>query len=129
MEPIQIEVTTILESAATCRTPDLVGTAREILKLSDGLWTFVDVEGVEPTNNFGERQIRHAVMWRKTSFGTDSDAGSRFAERMLTVCATLRAQHRNVLDFLADACAARIKHTAPPSLLPNQAAAHAALAA
>lgn len=129
MEPIQIEVTTILESTAACRTPDVVGTAREILKLSNALWTFVDVEGVEPTNNFGERQIRHAVMWRKTSFGTDSQRGSRFAERMLTVCATLRSQNRNVLDFLTDACAARLKHTLPPSLLPNHTTAIVALAA
>lgn len=129
MEPIQLEMATILESAAACRTSGVVGSAKEMLKLSDALWTFVDVEGVEPTNNFGERQIRHAVMWRKTSFGTDSLHGSRFAERMLTVCATLRSQQRNVLDFLTAACAARITNTKPPSLLPIQATAIDALAA
>ena len=41
--------------------------------------------GVEPTNNAAEREVRHAVCWRKTSYGTDSAAGSRFVERILTV--------------------------------------------
>jgi hypothetical protein len=50
--------------------------AREILQWEKCLWTFVDVPGLEPTNNFGERFIRHAVMYRKTSFGTQSEEGA-----------------------------------------------------
>jgi hypothetical protein len=40
----------------------------------------VDVEEVEPTTNASQRAWRHAVIWRKLSFGTPSAAGSRFVE-------------------------------------------------
>ena len=40
--------------------------------------TFVDVPGVEPTNNAAERALRPAVLWRKGCFGTHSPHGSRF---------------------------------------------------
>ena len=62
--------------------------------MEEGLWTFVRVEGVEPTNNAAERALRHAVIWRRISGGTDSAEGSRFVERMLTVVATCRQQRR-----------------------------------
>jgi transposase len=65
------------------------------------LWTFVDVEGVEPTNNAAEQALRHAVIWRKLSFGTQSARGSRFVERMLTVIETCRRQQRDVFAWLA----------------------------
>ena len=72
---------------------------REILKLAPAMWTFVRLEGVEPTNNSAERAVRRFVIWRKTSFGTHSQAGSRFAERMMTVVCTLRQQNRNVVPL------------------------------
>ena len=90
----------------------------EILKVEAALWTFVDAEGIEPTNNHGERRIRPAVLWRKGSFGTQSAAGSRFVERMLTVATTLRQQDRNILGYLTAACEAQLHGTAAPSLLP-----------
>jgi transposase len=71
-----------------------------------GLWTFVETDGVEPTNNHGERLLRRAVLWRRRSFGCHSAAGCRFAERILTVAATLRLQGRNVVNFLSEAIAA-----------------------
>jgi transposase len=58
---------------------------------------YLDVEGLEPTNNASERALRHAVIWRKTSFGTQSTNGSRFVETMLTVVETCRQQKLNVL--------------------------------
>src|SRR5262249_61772080 len=73
---------------------------RELTKWWPALWTFARVEGVEPTNNASERALRPAVLWRKGSFGADSEAGSRFAERLLTVVATCRQQGRPLLDFL-----------------------------
>ncbi len=87
--------------------------------MEPALWTFAYVEGVEPTNNAGELRIRHGVMWRKTSFGTDSPSGSRFVERILTVVTTLRMQRRNVLDYVTAACEAALYGKAPPSLLPG----------
>src|SRR5262249_5118052 len=72
-------------------------------------WTFVQVAGVEPTNNTAERAIRPGVLWRKGSFGTQSAEGSRFVESMLTVVATLQQQQRNVLEYLTAACAAALR--------------------
>jgi len=65
------------------------------------LWGFARAEGVEPTNNVSERAMRPAVLWRTGSFGSDSEAGSRLAERLLTVVASCRRQGRQLLDFLA----------------------------
>jgi len=64
------------------------------------MWTFVYVEGVEPTNNFGEQLIRHSVMYGKTSFGTQSSEESRFVERILTAVTTLALQKHNLLNYL-----------------------------
>ena len=72
------------------------------------LWTFLDHEGVEPTNNGSERALRHAVIWRKLSFGTQSASGSRFVETMLTVIETCRQQHRNVFAFVTTAVEAHL---------------------
>ena len=79
------------------------------------LWTFAEVDGVEPTNNRAERVLRRAVLWRRRSFGCHSAEGCRFAERILTVVQTLREQKRSVLRFLADAITAhRAGKAAPP---------------
>ena len=82
------------------------------------LWTFARVDGVEPTNNVSERALRPAVLWRKGSFGSDSTAGSRFAERLLTVAASCRQQGRRLLEFLVAAGEALVRGIPPPSLLP-----------
>lgn len=81
------------------------------------LWTFVEVEGVEPTNNAAEQALRHAVIWRKLSFGTQSARGSRFVERMLTVIETSRRQKRDVFAWLAATVAAHHHGQPTPSLL------------
>lgn len=83
------------------------------------LWVFVDVEGVEPTNNAAERSLRHAVIWRKLSFGTQSAGGSRFVERMLTVIETCRKQKRDVFSWMMDAVQAHLAHRPTPSLRPG----------
>ena len=88
-----------------------------MLAHEEWLWTFVDVEGVEPTNNAGERAERQGVLWRKTSGGTDSPQGSRFVERVLTVVRTCHQQGKNVVDYLG-ACIQAWRHgRAPPALL------------
>jgi len=78
------------------------------------------VAGVEPTNNLAERQIRPGVLWRNSSFGTQSEAGSRFVERLMTVVATLKQQRRNVLAYLTAACDAANWGRPAPSLLPDR---------
>jgi transposase len=118
MRPIRQEVERLLEAGQTCGVAKTEGVCREILKLRPALWTFVRHEGVEPTNNAAERAIRPGVLWRKGSFGTQSPEGSRFVETMMTVVATLKQQHRNVLDYVIEACEAALRSQPAPSLLP-----------
>jgi len=89
------------------------------LACETALWTFVRVEDLEPTNNAAERALRHAVQWRKSSFGTESLGGSHFVENILTVVATCRQQDRPVLDYLTRCCQALYTGGQPPSLLPQ----------
>ena len=93
------------------------GFCKELWEHRKNLWTFVDVEGVEPTNNAAERALRHAVIWRKLSFGTQSASGSRFVERLLTVIETCRRQGRNAFAWLAEAVRACSRGQAAPPLL------------
>lgn len=117
MAPVRREILSLLREAAACPALKTAGMAKQILKLQPALFTFVDHTGIEPTNNSAERAVRHAVMYRKTSFGTQSDAGSRFVERILTTIATLRQQKRNALEFVTAAYQARLLRIQPPSLV------------
>jgi transposase len=119
MWPVRRDIERLLDAGQTCGVPKTEGTCREILKLRQGLWTFVRHAGVEPTNNAAERAIRPGVLWRKGSFGTQSPEGSRFVEAMMTVVATLKQQHRNVLDYVTAACEAALWGEPAPSLLPT----------
>jgi transposase len=74
-----------------------------ILTIEDALWTFVTHDGVEPTNNYMERLLRRAVLWRRRSFGCNSEAGCRFVERILTVVQTCRLNGNSVLEYLCNA--------------------------
>lgn len=122
MEVIQQQVGQLLRKGAICDHPKTVRTCCNLLKLEAALWTFVRVEGVEPTNNAAERAVRSGVLWRKRSFGTQSTNGSEFVERMMTVVASLRQQNRNVLSYLTAVCSAAIRGENAPSLLPDATA-------
>jgi len=116
--PIQARMGRLLWRGEESPDSKAAGLCRELNKWWEALWTFTRVEGVEPTNNVAERALRPAVLWRKGSFGSDSSAGSRFAERMLTVIATCWQQGRQLLDFLVAAGEAVLRRTPTPSLLP-----------
>jgi transposase len=118
MRPIERAVLSHLRACTRLPIKKVAGRAREILELQVAMWTFVARPGVEPTNNHAERLVRHGVLWRKSSFGTDSEAGSRFVERILSAVGTLRLQKRNVLDYLEHACRAALRGEPPASLLP-----------
>ena len=119
MRVIQQQVGELLREGAVCDHPKTARTCCNLLKLETALWTFVWVEGVEPTNNAAEQAVRSGVLWRKGSFGTQSADGSQFVERMMTVVATLKQQKRNVLEYLTSVCSAQIRDENVPSLLPN----------
>jgi transposase len=111
----------LLQEGSVCGCARTEGLCRELLKLEPALWTFLRVEGVEPTNNAAERALRHAVLWRKSSYGTSSAKGSRYVASILTVVATCRQQGRNVLEFVTSCCQARLQSQTAPSLLPTAA--------
>ena len=107
MKPIRQRVKQLLEAGARSTHKKTRHSCENTLKLEKALWTFVRVEGVEPTNNNAERALRRAVIWRRKSFGTQSEGGSRFVERILTVVTSLHQQGRNVLEYLTSVCEAQ----------------------
>jgi transposase len=89
----------------------------DLFQRFDQLWMFLDHPGLEPTNNRAERSLRHAVIWRKLSHGTQSASGSRFVETLLSVIETCRQQERNVIDFITAAIEAHSLAKPIPKLL------------
>jgi transposase len=123
LAPLQAELRRALEDGLEPPFACVAGgLCADLLKSWPALWTFAAVDGVEPTNNAAERALRPAVLWRKGSFGTQSDEGSRFVERLLTVAATCKQQGRALLDFLVEAITAARLGLPPPSLVPVPAA-------
>ena len=92
---------------------------RDLLRQWDTVFLFLDVEGVEPTNNAAEQGLRSGVIWRRTTQGTRTDAGSAFVQRIMTAQANCKRQGRSVLRFLADTLLAHRQGGATPSLLPS----------
>lgn len=115
VQPIQQEVGRLLAAGLSCGHAKTERTCDKMLSLFDAFWTFVRVPGVEPTNNEAERTVRHGVLYRKICLGTQSEAGSRFVERILTVEACLRRLRRDMLEFLTEACRAACTGSKPPS--------------
>jgi len=105
-----------LQAGATQLTDKPRGKCRHILKRFEYLWTFCDYADVEPTNNVSERALRHAVIWRKLSFGTQSASGSRFVETLLSVIETCRQQQRNVFAFVTATLESHFENKRPPKL-------------
>lgn len=117
MEPVQEGWDEGLRLAFESPDRKLQALGRSLWEHWDALWTFVRVEGVEPTNNDAERALRKAVLWRKGSFGTQSDRGSLFAARMLTVIETAKRRKIPFLDWLVRVCRASATGLDPPPLV------------
>jgi hypothetical protein len=99
---------------------------RDVRKLAHALFlnferffTFVDHNGVEPTNNVAERALRHAVIWRKIMMGCRSEVGELAVARLLTVAQTCKIQKRPALAYLTDAIQRHRSGHAAASLLPR----------
>lgn len=116
MASVRAQVEAVLERAAASNVERLAGSCANILAHRAALWTFVDTDDVEPTNNHAERELRAFVLWRKRCFGTQSDRGNQFAERLMTVAHTARKQRKDVLGFLTTCCQAQLDGTRAPSL-------------
>jgi transposase len=116
MKPNQRRVKQLLVVGARSAHKKTRHSWQNMMKLKKALWTLVRVEGVEPTNNNAERGLRRAVLWRKKSFGTQSESGSCFVERILSVVTSLRQQGRDALEYLTRVC-----NGEPCCLLPHSA--------
>jgi transposase len=90
---------------------------RNLVKVYPAMWTFARIDGIEPTNNHAERMLRPAVIWRKKCFGSHSQNGCRYAERMLTAIQTLRLNGRSVMNFLSDTLDAHRRCFPTPTLV------------
>ncbi len=118
-KPIKIFIEGLLHQGKRSKNKKTSGTCRNILSYGSGLWRFLETDGIEPTNNLAERLIRTIAIWRKTSFGTQSKAGSLYMERIMTVVATCKLQKRNILDYLTHAVKSYVEKSTFPSLLPT----------
>jgi len=118
MKPIQDELRKLLEHAArkSMRNRHHRRFAKNLLKLWPALWTFVTVDGVEPTNNSAERALRGPVIYRRLSHGTQSNNGERFIERALSVSVTCRLQARSMFAYMRELLAAHNRGDPLPTL-------------
>ncbi len=107
----------VLERGARTKHRPVRGMSKHLLARFDALFTFAEVPDVDPTNNAAERAVRKGVLWRHGSFGSQSKRGLRFAERMLTVAATLRNRGESVFDYLAAVTSAMARAQPPPELV------------
>jgi transposase len=120
MVPVRKRILELLHQAKDCSNPKVSGMAASMLTFEGALFTFIDKEQIEPTNNAAERALRHAVIWRKLCFGNDSEKGARFAERILTAIATLKMRGEDVRKYVEEAVAAFRQTLARDSLLAPQ---------
>ena len=84
----------------------------------DSLWIFLYQDGVEPTNNAAERGLRHGVIWRKLCYGSQSEVGEKFVERVMTVAGTLKLRAQNSFEYFT-ACFTAYIHGAQAPPLPS----------
>lgn len=119
MQPVQLEIRRLLEEGQKLPLTKAGTFCQNLLALWPALWRFLEVEGLEPTNNVAERILRHAVLWRKGCFGTQSDRGAQFVAHILTVIETCRQQNLHVLTFLTASAQAYLSGQPAPTIFPT----------
>ncbi len=119
IEPLRGRMRDALADGASCGQRKTAGLCRALLKREAALWRFARTPGLEPTNNLAERMLRPAVVWRKKSFGSSSEAGCRYVERVLSVTETLRLRGHPTLTYLAAAVAAHRRGEPTPAIAPR----------
>jgi transposase len=117
--PIAKRIFALAERHLDSRHREVRNLATALFEHNERLFTFIEREGVEPTNNRVERALRTGVQWRKICFGNRSANGELATARLLTVAETCELQGRNVLAYLSTAIANHRKHQPVASLLPK----------
>ena len=108
--PLRMRMLALLDAGARSRGHETPSKCRGILKTEPAMWTYLSIEGVEPTNNVAERAVRPVVIHRKTSLGSQSRRGSDFVARMQTASATLRQQGGSLFRFVGDVARLSLIH-------------------
>lgn len=119
--PLQKKFFALGQRYLDCAESEVSNLARALFQHNAKFFTFLEHEGVEPTNNSAERAERPAVQWRKTSFGNRSLEGELAVSRLLTVTQTCRMQKRHVLAYLRQTIECHRRKQPVPSLLSKQA--------
>lgn len=115
--PLKRELKTLLKRGSVGRRNKLTwGFSKNLLKIWPALWTFVEIEGVEPTNNVAERALRGPVIYRKLSLGSQSERGETTTQRLLSASVTCRLRGRSLFAYLADVLGARVRGDPAPLL-------------
>jgi transposase len=117
LQPLRARMRRLLLRGTRCGVRRVERSTKQLLTLWPALWSFALHTGVEPTNNEAERALRAGVIWRKTSFGSQSGRGLRLVERLLTVAETGKKQQRDLLGYLTTAIAAHRTGLRPPVLI------------
>jgi transposase len=123
MAPVRKQLEACLQRSVDAGIEHVSGSCADILAHRQALWTFLTRDGVGPTNNHAEQEIRDFVLWRKRSFGAQSERGHLYAARVMTVAHTARKQNRNVFAFLTACCKAHLANATCPSLFAAELAA------
>ena len=121
VSPIRVRIRNLLRKGVALKLAGVSGMCEDMLRIYPAFYTFVRVEGVEPTNNMVEARQRLPAIWRRVSFGTWSRRGSEYVGNILSVVTTLRLQGREILPYLQEACRAALEGRDAPSLLPLDA--------
>ncbi len=115
--PTRARMHKCLQQYAQSPDYDVSKACKSLLKHWHGLFTFLEYEGVEPTNNSAERGGRPAVQWRKICFGNQSEEGELLTARLLTAERSCILQGRNPFQFLLESVIAYRCGRPAPSLV------------
>jgi transposase len=117
--PIQKRIVELAQRHLDSQHREVRNLATALFEYNERLFTFLEEEGVEPTNNSAERALRTGVQWRKICFGNRSAAGELATARLLTIAETCDLQRLNALAYLAAAIACHRRRQLVKSLLPR----------
>jgi transposase len=120
VSPIEKRFFALAQRHVNAADGDVSNLAHALFEQHTHFFTFVHVEGVEPTNNSAERALRTAVQWRKIMFGNRSATGELAVARLLTVTRTCQLQRLSVLAYLSIAIECHRRRQAVASLLPKR---------
>lgn len=117
--PIQKRIFALAEQHLDSPHREVRNLATALFEHNERLFTFLEQEGVEPTNNSAERALRTGVQWRKICFGNRSATGELATARLLTVAETCDLQRLNILAYLSAAIVSHRSRQQAASLLPG----------